>query len=140
MGLWKDNLRQGFDLVDLKSGDKIPLARRRIDPDSTALTPYQFFDNGLAAGVNALDVERCRTSSVIMVDEVGKLELNGDGWSKFLHPLLSIKSVVHIWIVREKLVEDVCKKWDLAQTEIVHVNNSNALEKLKKLCMSWTRV
>ena len=35
-GLWKDGLRQGFDLLDLSTGQITPLARRREAPGSPA--------------------------------------------------------------------------------------------------------
>ncbi len=133
IGLWQDNQRQGFDLVDLKTGVKCPLARRQTDSRGSTITPFQFFDKGIAAGARALDAERCRDTSVIMVDEVGKLELNGEGWAPFLDPLLSIRSAVHIWIVRENLVEKVSRRWKLEPVEIIHVEDDNSFVKLKTL-------
>ena len=65
-----------------------------------------------------------------MVDEVGKLELNGEGWDRFLDPLLSIRSAAHIWIVRENLVEKVSRRWNLEPVEIIHVEDDGSFEKL----------
>ena len=132
IGLWQDDQRQGFDLVDLKTGAKCPLARRQTNSGGNPITPFQFFDKGIAAGARALDEEHCRDTSVIMVDEVGKLELQGEGWARFLDPLLLIRSAVHIWIIRENLVEKVRRKWNLLQVEIIHVEDENSFEKLKK--------
>ena len=131
LGLWQDDQRQGFDLVDLKTGVKCPLARRQTDSGDNTITPFQFFDKGIAAGARALNEERCRDTSVIIVDEVGKLELQGEGWARFLDPLLSIRSAVHIWIVRENLVEKVRRKWNLQQVKIIHVEEDDSFEKLK---------
>ena len=130
VGLWQDGQRQGFDLVDLKTGAKCPLAKRQNDSGGSPITPFQFFDKGLAVGAKALDKERCRNTSVIMVDEVGKLELNGEGWARFLDPLLSIRSASHIWIVRENLVEKVSRRWNLEPVEIIHVEDDGSFEKL----------
>ncbi len=133
IGLWQDDQRLGFDLVDLKTGAKCPLARRRNDLVNSAITPFKFFDQGLAAGARALDQERCCDTSVIMVDEVGKLELSGEGWARFLGPLLAIQTAVHIWIVREKLVDKVCRRWNFEPAEIIHVEDDNSFAKLKTL-------
>ncbi len=134
-GLWKDDQRHGFDLVDLKTREKTPLARRSIDPADGSITPFQFFGTGMAAGENALDPARCRDASVIMVDEVGKLELKGKGWAPFLGPLLFIRSAVHIWIVRESLVAEVCNRWNFQTPAIVRVDDGDSLERLKALCI-----
>jgi len=136
-GLWQDNQRQGFDLIDLKSGAKYPLARRRPELENSlgnrGEIPFQFFEQGLAAGFRALDMEACRNSSVIMVDEVGKLELFGEGWASLLEPLLLIKSAVHIWIVREGLVKKVVRTWYLESAEIIHVEDEDSFAKLKTI-------
>ncbi|MCD6532483.1 MAG: hypothetical protein J7L25_00170 [Deltaproteobacteria bacterium] len=130
LGLWQDDQRHGFDLFDLKTGVKCPLARRQADSEGSTITPFQFFDKGLAVGARALDKERCRDTAVIMVDEVGKLELAGEGWARFLDPLLSIRSAVHIWIVRENLVEKVSRRWNLEPVEIIHAEDDDSFEKL----------
>ena len=133
LGLWQDDQRLGFDLVDLKTGAKCPLARRCVDLGSSPIMPFKFFDQGLAAGAGALDQVRCRDTSVIMVDEIGKLELGGEGWARFLEPLLSISSAVHIWVVRENLVEKVCRRWNLESVKIIHVKDDDSFAKLKTL-------
>jgi nicotinate-nucleotide pyrophosphorylase len=40
-------------------------------------------------------------------------------------------TAVHIWIVRESLVEKVCQRWNLEFVEIIHVEVENSFEKLK---------
>ncbi|MCP4119171.1 MAG: hypothetical protein GY737_27955 [Desulfobacteraceae bacterium] len=135
IGLWKDDQRHGFDLVDLKTCEKTPLARRRIDPADGSITPFQFFDTGMAAGEKALDAARCHNASVIMVDEVGKLELKGKGWAPFLDSLLAIEPAVHIWIVRESLVAEVCRRWQFQTPVIVRADDGDSLERLKALCI-----
>jgi len=134
-GLWKDDERQGFDLVDLRTGSRTPLARRLTDPNHDAVTPFNFFPQGMIAGAKALDPERCRGSMVILVDEVGRLEMKGEGWARFLDPLLLLEPAVHIWVVRESLVADVCRRWNLKSVKIIHVNDGNCLETLKALCL-----
>lgn len=134
-GLWKDDQRHGFDLVDLKTGVTTPLARRKIDPADGGITPFQFFGPGMAAGKQALGAVRCRDAAVIMVDEVGKLELKGRGWAPFLDSLLSMEPAIHIWIVRESLVEAVCQRWQFQTPAIVRADDGDSLERLKALCI-----
>ncbi len=49
-GLWRNNQRSGFDLVEPGNDHVTSLARRNPDPDKDALTGFTFFDQGLAAG------------------------------------------------------------------------------------------
>jgi len=139
-GLWRDNQRQGFDLIDLRSCKKYPLARRRPELNEIDLTPFEFFQEGLNAGSRALALENCRKASVIIIDEVGKLELNNSGWANSLQPLLTLNTALHIWVVREKLVDAVRKKWQLDQVEIVDIKNEDSWARLKNLCLKFTNL
>lgn len=132
-GLWKNGRRQGFDLTDLATGTTTSLARRVDIAQSTAITPFEFFETGMLAGEKALDAKRTANAAMIMVDEVGKLELMGKGWGPFMSSLISNSRAVHVWVVRENLVRDVCLRWNLDRVEIVHVDDEDALERLKKM-------
>jgi len=132
-GLWQNNQRQGFDIVDLNNGKRYPLAHLRTDARAGAVTPFEFFPEGLTAGNRALALKNCRNSSVIIVDEIGKLELKDSGWARFLAPLLTITTAHHIWIVRKKLVAAVCETWNFRPVKIIDVNNKNSLNLLKTI-------
>jgi len=135
-GLWKDNLRSGFNLIDLSTNQQVPLARRKIKFKKSHVTPFDFFEDGMDFGANALDKKKCCFSNIIFIDEIGKLELIGFGWASLLNPLLTIKSATHIWIVRENFVNEVCINWNLKNVQIVRVNEQNALERLITLCLN----
>ena len=132
-GLWKNGRRHGFDLTDLATGDTTPLARRVDRVDATSITPFEFFERGLAAGKKALDKKRVANAAMVMVDEVGKLELLGQGWAPFMSSVVLNLGAVHVWVVRENLVQNVCLRWNLDEVEIVHVDDGDALERLKKM-------
>ncbi len=132
-GLWKNGRRQGFDLTDLATGVITPLARRVDRVEARAIMPFEFFEEGMTAGRKALDGEITANAVMVMVDEVGKLELMGKGWGPFMSSLISNSRAVHVWVVRENLVRDVCLRWNLDRVEIVHVDDEDALERLKKM-------
>ncbi len=133
-GLWKNDIRHGFDLIDLSTGKKVPLARQQKSSSENQVTRFEFFESGLKFGSKALAKEKCVNAKIIFVDEVGKLELAQDGWAPMLFPLLSIKTAVHIWVVRENFIEAVCKTWKLKNPDIINCNEKNALNRLKLLC------
>ncbi len=120
-GLWKNNRREGFDLVDLGEKTVTPLARRNplAAPDEI---PFTFFQKGMQAGAHALDPTICAPADLICVDEVGKLELRGEGWAPFLPPLLKLTTPVHLWVVRQTLLEQVCRRWNLHAPSLISIN------------------
>ncbi len=132
-GLWENNQRSGFDLVDLSSGIRIPLAVR-CAPQGRARIGFQFFQQGIAAAAAALDTKRCMDADLIVVDEVGKLEIIGEGWAPHLSPLLDLPNKTHIWAVRESLVDAVAKRWRFTPHAVVDARSPDALDKLVAAC------
>ncbi len=136
-GLWKNNQREGFDLMDIRTGRLTPLARRSaaLEIQNRNKIPFSFFEQGINAGYDALSVTACKNSSVIIVDEIGKLEARGLGWAPCLSPLLAIARALHIWIVRENLVDQICSIWPVDQTTVIHAAAPDALLNLINACV-----
>jgi nucleoside-triphosphatase THEP1 len=135
-GLWETGIRSGFDLTDLSDSSSTPLCRRRADNGPQSGIPFDFFEDGFAAGIKALSPERCAGADVVVVDEIGFLELDGKGWSPVLRPLLELDGAVHVWVVRHKLLEAVRAVWGLATAQVVTVEGPDALNRLKTACLS----
>ncbi len=135
-GLWENNQRSGFDLIDLKTGLSMPLARRLAPAEGLGKPemPFRFLKTGVAAGRRALNVVQCGRADLIMVDEIGKLEARGLGWAPDLAPLLAFSEAIHLWIVREHLVEKICRIWHVTRTQVIHVTAPDALEQLTAAC------
>ncbi|GAB6142944.1 hypothetical protein JCM12294_03810 [Desulfocicer niacini] len=141
-GLWEDNRRCGFNLFDLKNQQTTPLAKR--DQKATFPTsnksmmayrvPYTFLKEGIKAGKHALEPDNCRQAKIIMVDEMGKMELQAKGWACCIPPLLELKQCIHIWIVRETLVNSICSLWPFKTTKVISVHDPDALAKLMDIC------
>ena len=79
---------------------------------------------------------QCGRAGLIMVDEIGKLEARGLGWAPDLAPLLGLSGALHLWIVREHLVEKICRIWHVNQTRVIHVTAADALERLTDACVT----
>jgi nucleoside-triphosphatase THEP1 len=134
-GLWENGVRSGFNLIDLFDNSSVSLSRRIPDNDPRNGIPFDFYEAGLAAGMKALSPTRCAGADVVIVDEVGFLELQGKGWSSALQALLEIDGIVHVWAVRRKLLDTVRAAWGLEAARIVSVEEPDALYRLKIACM-----
>ncbi len=140
VGLWQDNRRAGFDLIDLADGRATPLCRRTTDDGLIDGVPFGFVNAGLEAGFEALSIERCAEVDFVFIDEVGFLEIRGLGWAGCLVPLLKLDGPVHIWVARGDCLEEVMQKWGLAGAEIVKVEGPDALNRLLSACLEIQRV
>lgn len=131
-GLWENAIRSGFDLIDLKSNESVPLARRLKECEASSV-PFEFFPSGIQAGCRALSKASCAGADVVIVDEVGHLEMAGKGWAPFLTPLLRLETIVHIWVIRTTLVDRACRIWNLDRPPVVRSNEPDALDNLIRL-------
>lgn len=111
-GLWDGATRAGFDLEDLADGRREPLSRRDGPAHWPALTgPFRFSPAGVAFGRAAL--ARTGDTDVLIVDEVGPLELSGGGWAAEIESSLARRAKPLVWAVRESLVEAVQARWSV---------------------------
>lgn len=134
-GHWQNDRRSGFTLVDLSDGRRTPLAARIVGDDSQN-PPYVFHASGIAAGYRALATERCARADLLVVDEVGCLELQGGGWADRLAPLLARPEAVHIWVVQSAWLPAVCRTWRLSPLRIITAIQDGALDQLREILQS----
>lgn len=138
-GLWENGIRSGFNLMNLSDNSSTPLCRRMAGNGPRNGMPFDFYQAGLTAGIKALSPEICEGADVVVVDEVGFLELDGKGWSPAMNALLELDGAVQVWVVRNKLLDRVRAAWGLAAAPVVSVDEPDALNRLKIACMSALR-
>jgi len=132
-GLWNDNLRAGFDVVNLADGCSTPLARRRICPHPRHRMMFDFLATGMQAGLEALAPASCRQADVIVVDELGRLEAGGDGWAPCIEPLLALDTPrLFILIVRADCLPQICARFGLLNAPVIDAAGPRAFDLLCK--------
>lgn len=117
-GLWRDDERYGFDLVDLRTKVSCPLCRRDAKDVKSQHGPYGFFTTGIEFGVAALSTEALKEVDLVIVDEIGPLELRGEGWADSLTNLTRELSCPMILTVRSRLSQQVATAWNL--NRVIH--------------------
>lgn len=122
-GYLMDGRRTGFDLIDLATGDRAPLARERQDTAArhAQWSRFAFLPDGLALGARALG-QGAFPSDVIVVDEVGPFELSGGGWAGALDALAHGYAGALLLVVRESVADAVAARWGAADTAVVRVD------------------
>jgi nucleoside-triphosphatase THEP1 len=62
-------------------------------------------------------------SGVLIIDEIGPLELEVGGWATMLNQLVGIPQYKMIWVVRRGALADVINKWNLKDPLILDISN-----------------
>lgn len=110
--VFKQGARIGYDLLDLRSGFRRPLARL-ADQASATVGMYQFDDEVLEKGKEAIVEAAYAELGVIAIDEIGPLEFRGGGWARAIDVALdrSIAARELIVVVRPKLVDQLADRF-----------------------------
>ena len=107
-GILAPSVPGGYDLLDLRSAARTPLARRGRDGDQRA-GRFAFCAAGLDAGAGALDA--AVDADLVIVDEFGPLELAGGGWRAAVDGLIRSARGTILLVVREELAATVGELW-----------------------------
>ncbi|MFH1560210.1 MAG: nucleoside-triphosphatase [Chloroflexota bacterium] len=107
-GVHEAGTRIGFDLVDLLTGDEIVFAREKGKAhfEGVPVGAYTISDEGLAFGLNAIERAVHKPCDLVVIDEVGHLELDDGG----LMPAVSVawmSPVNTLIVVRSSLQDEV---------------------------------
>ncbi|HNS16539.1 MAG TPA: nucleoside-triphosphatase [Bacteroidales bacterium] len=120
-GTWKDGERDRFHVRDLENG-RTSLLCDRVDEGSDIPYHHFFFkQSGVDFGLEALR-KTCHTSpDVLIIDEVGGLELQKGGWATFLETLHDVPAGIILLVVRESLADRVRDHWHLTDAKVVRI-------------------
>ena len=116
-GLWQgDGRRTSFNLVTLPQNLTIPLCNRN-NTDWEQHGPFRYNPEALAVGKQLL--ENAAGERIIIIDEIGKQELDGMIWADAFENLLHRGTNPIVITVRKSYLEDVVGKWHLHHALVV---------------------
>jgi nucleoside-triphosphatase THEP1 len=95
----------GYDLLELKTGRRHPYLRREGKPDAERIGPFFFVLETLELARSI--IREADPRELLVVDEVGPLELLGGGLWPALREALSRPGLRCLFVVREEILEDV---------------------------------
>lgn len=118
----KDGLTIGYDIVDIETNNQEPFLRNNIDDNLPKIGNYTISPQGLENGINILTKSALNNSSLVVIDEIGKLELNDQGWAANVAELVNGSSVL-LFAVRDSFTGQVIKKWNLKDCSVFTVSD-----------------
>ncbi len=124
-GHFENGRRARFELLILDTGERLPLAERDFDEPPDSGRCYRFLPETIAAGLEALSDGRLAAADVIFIDEVGPMELRGEGWGPALDSVSAMPAPM-VWVVRPKLVEEVRRRWGWHDAEVIEAAGADA--------------
>ena len=119
----ENGVTTGYDLVDAETGRKEIFLRKNSDSRQEKIGAYFISPEGLEFGKSAIRRAHRKRKSIIIVDEAGKLELEGKGWADSLMELLKDPGVNLLIAVRDSYVSEVENKFQLGKSFVYRVTD-----------------
>jgi nucleoside-triphosphatase THEP1 len=128
-----DGKRKGYDVRDLRTGLSVPLCRVGGPATGIVSGPYAFSPAGIAFGRKALDARSLAGMDVVCIDEIGPLELGGDGWAPATRELLKHLDAPLILVVRSSLLDQLSSFLDRDPEAFWHPSTTTDREAFDRL-------
>jgi len=126
-GIDKDGERYGFDIENVATQEKHFLCSQEPQVDAQKIGRFYFSKKGFSFGNKALSSNLDKTD-LLVIDEIGYLELKGEGWFSAIEEALAYENLNMIWVVRKRILEEVLQLWQHSNTKVIHTNTCDASE------------
>lgn len=138
-GVHEGGRRIGYDLKAVKSAEHMQFMRLEPSGGTFKQGKYYINESGLEFGKELLGEHNLAKSDLIVIDEVGPLEMKGKGWALDIERLLSQHPVPQLWVVRRSLLKKAMRQWHAGDYMVIEIENES-LEKTAKEIRSFIKL
>jgi len=111
--------RVGFDLINIATGERTLLCREK-GIEGIKYGRFIFHQNGLDTGNEILSPENLDGNQLVIIDEIGPLEMNRQGWWKAVTELAETGKP-QLWVVRSNLVQAAASNWKVGNVYVFDI-------------------
>lgn len=124
--IMKNDKTIGYDIVNISNNQRTVFLRQANGEACERIGKFKIFDEGLKKGMEILnDTENCK-NKIVVIDEVGALELANRGWAGSIEHLTKQSEIDLIIAVRNSFIEKVIRKWNFNHYFIYDTNEKDA--------------
>ena len=118
-----DGNREGFDLLNISTGETTFLCSNTFQENCKQIGRYYFDPSGFSTGIEWLQSSLQTHPEMIIIDEIGPLELQDKGWTQAISILLNESKTLQIWVIRKGLVNTILSKWKIKDALVIDIAN-----------------
>ncbi|MBM3421201.1 MAG: hypothetical protein FJY11_08710 [Bacteroidetes bacterium] len=118
-GIHESETRIGFKLTGIASEKRVELCSTVERPGMIRQGRFWFSREALQTGDEIIREAASSGAAVIVIDEVGPLEISGKGWYNAIENATASSDAVHVWSVRRSLVKKASRRWNTGDVTIV---------------------
>jgi len=128
VGNTNDQNREAYSLLDIQTGIDRKLCSFEPGKEKVRVGRFFFDEQGIEFGREIILESLKQDNDFLVVDEIGPLEINDQGWAPALEVVIKNSGFPHLWIVRESLLKPVIRKWNLGDVYVFNVSKETVDE------------
>ncbi len=125
VGEFKNDKRYRFKLENAETGDTAVLATREKRPGWNAFKSYWFNPETIKKGNKIIEEATEENPDLLIVDEVGPMELQHKGWYESLKIAAEHTEIIQIWVVRKNKLNQVLLTWNLSKNNCFDITKTD---------------
>jgi len=125
--------RSGFTLKNIGTGEEVLMASIRITPGWIKYRRFWFNPEAMKRGKEWVMDGLQQDPDIVVIDEVGPMELEGSGWSETMETLSNSQVPLQLWSVRERVHVEVIQKWNIAPGNLLRIEKMGAIEAAEQI-------
>ncbi len=118
----ENDITIGYDIINISTNESTKFLRREGDLTQQKIGRFYIFNEGLDAGNNAI---KNSDSQIIIIDEIGKLELTEKGWFGAIEQIIENSDSHLILVVRNESVNQIIEKFEIKYEPVLNISNEN---------------
>jgi len=125
--------RVGYMVQNVATGEKMPFARKTSIMTENQKVPFDFDKAALKFGANLLEQPQVEKADLVILDEAGPLELNGEGWAAAFTDVIAKRTKPTLLVIRPALLEAFKEKWNLGNPLVIDIEQYSPEEVLRQV-------
>jgi len=123
--------RSEFQLENIHTGQRVAMGSEKEKKGWVKYRRFYFNPEAFSQGKAWIEKAVSEQADLLVIDEVGPMELEGMGWSEILDFLENKTGVFQLWIVRQQILPEVLGKWKIPEDQIF------TFETIEDLMKKW---
>ena len=111
----ENNTTIGYDIIDITNNEQEIFLRQTDHENFDKIGRFSIFPQGLQKGSVALMSSKNSDKEIVIIDEVGTLELENQGWANIIQDLLNASNNHILLVIRDTFADKIIQKWNFKQ-------------------------
>jgi len=128
--VFMDGALAGYDLIDAAGGRRLPFLRRASGPEGDRVGPWRIDPAGLAAAAEI--IRTSEPGALLIVDELGPIELEGRGHWPALSAVLDLPGRRFLLVIRDSCLTAFTRMFAGRPVKIIPVRDTMDFEAIAR--------